>query len=75
MQRMQHIFNKHDDFQKAKSILTMHIRIERIDLNAYLYFKNVSDINSLRGRNNHNARITNFEKEHYKQDRVNLEDD
>jgi len=25
-------------------------------------------------RNNHNARITNFEKEHYKQDRVNLED-
>jgi len=25
--------------------------------------------------NNHNARITNFEKEHYKQDRVNLEDD
>ena len=26
-------------------------------------------------KNNHNARITNFEKEHYKQDRVNLEDD
>jgi len=26
-------------------------------------------------QNNHNARITNFEKEHYKQDRVNLEDD
>ncbi len=25
--------------------------------------------------NNHNARITNFEKEHYKQGRVNLEDD
>ncbi len=25
--------------------------------------------------NNHNARITNFEKEHYKQDRVNLKDD
>ena len=26
-------------------------------------------------KNNHSARITNFEKEHYKQDRVNLEDD
>jgi len=26
-------------------------------------------------KKNHNARITNFEKEHYKQDRVNLEDD
>ncbi len=26
-------------------------------------------------KNNHNARITNFEKEHYKQGRVNLEDD
>jgi len=28
-----------------------------------------------RKKNNHNARITNFEKEHYKQGRVNLEDD
>ncbi len=26
-------------------------------------------------KNNHNACITNFEKEHYKQDRVNLKDD
>ncbi len=26
-------------------------------------------------KNNHNTRITNFEKEHYKQDRVNLKDD
>jgi len=26
-------------------------------------------------KNNHNARITNFEKKHYKQDRVNLKDD
>ncbi len=26
-------------------------------------------------KNNHNAYITNFEKEHYKQDRVNLKDD
>jgi len=28
-----------------------------------------------RFKNNHNARITNFEKEHYKQDRVNLKND
>ncbi len=28
-----------DDFQKAESILAMHIRIERIDLNAYLHLK------------------------------------
>ncbi len=32
-------------------------------------------MNLLLLKNNHNARITNFEKEHYKQDRVNLEDD
>jgi len=32
-------------------------------------------ITALKNENNHNARITNFEKEHYKQGRVNLEDD
>ncbi len=37
-----------DDFQKAESILAMHIRIERIDLNAYLHSRNVSGMNSLR---------------------------
>ncbi len=31
--------------------------------------------NDHESENNHNARITNFEKEHYKQDRVNLEND
>jgi len=36
-----------DDLQKAESILAMHIKIERIDLNAYLHFRNVSNINSL----------------------------
>ena len=36
-----------DDFQKAESILIMYIRIECIDLNAYLHFRNVSDMNSL----------------------------
>ncbi len=46
-----HLSNKmikmHDDFQKAESTLAMYIRIEHIDLNVYLHFKNVSDINSL----------------------------
>ncbi len=46
-----HLSNKmikmHDDFQKAESILAMHIRIERIDLNAYLHSRNISDMNSL----------------------------
>ncbi len=37
-----------DDLQKAESILAMHIRIERIDLNVYLHFRNISDMNSLR---------------------------
>ncbi len=45
-----HLSNKmikmHDDFQKAESTLTMHIRIECIDLNAYLHSRNVSDMNS-----------------------------
>ncbi len=47
-----HLSNKmikmHDDFQKAESILAMHIRIERIDLNAYLHFRNISGMNSSR---------------------------
>ncbi len=47
-----HLSNKmikmHDNLQKTESILTMHIRIERINLNVYLHFKNVSDMNSLR---------------------------
>ncbi len=37
-----------DDLQKAESILAMHIRIKRIDLNAYLHSRNVSGTNSLR---------------------------
>ncbi len=47
-----HLSNKmikmRDDLQKAESILAMHTRIERIDLNAYLHSRNVSDMNSLR---------------------------
>jgi len=46
-----HLSNKmikmRDDFQKAESILAMYIRIERIDLNAYLHSRNVSGMNSL----------------------------
>ena len=46
-----HLSNKmikmRDNFQKAESILIMHIRIECIDLNVYLHFRNVSDMNSL----------------------------
>ncbi len=45
-----HLFNKmikmHDDLQKAESILAMHIRIKRIDLNAYLHSRNVSNTDS-----------------------------
>ncbi len=45
-----HLSNKtvkmHDDLQKAESTLAMHIRIERINLNAYLHFRNVSGMNS-----------------------------
>ncbi len=47
-----HLSNKmikmRDDFQKAESTLAMHIRIECINLNIYLHFRNVSDMNSLR---------------------------
>ncbi len=41
-------------------------------LKVKLTFKLKYDINK---KNNHNARITNFEKKHYKQDRVSLKDD
>ncbi len=47
-----HLSNKtikmRDDLQKAESILTMHIRIKRIDLNIYLHSRNVSGMNSSR---------------------------
>ncbi len=47
-----HLSNKmikmRDDLQKAESILAMHIRIECINLNAYLHSRNVSGTNSSR---------------------------
>ena len=46
-----HLFNKtikmQNDLQKIESTLVIHIRIERIDLNAYLHFRNVSDADSM----------------------------
>jgi len=46
-----HLSNKmikmRDDFQKAESTLVMHIKIKCINLNTYLHFRNVSDMNSL----------------------------
>ncbi len=47
-----HLSNKtikmRDDLQKAESTLAMHIRIECINLNAYLHSRNVSGTNSSR---------------------------
>ncbi len=47
-----HLSNKtikmRDDLQKAESTLAMHIRIKRIDLNAYLHSRNVLGMNSSR---------------------------
>ncbi len=46
-----HLFNKmikmQNDLQKIESILIIHIRIEWIDLNAYLHFRNVSNADSI----------------------------
>ncbi len=46
-----HLFNKmikmHDDFQKIESILAIHIKIERINLNVYLHLRNILSMNSL----------------------------
>ncbi len=49
-------------------------RMQMSIINHLLFLYYFSIILLLIIRNNHNARITNFEKEHYKQDRVNLED-
>ncbi len=36
-----------NDFQKIESNFTIYIQIKYINLNAYLHFRNVSNINSL----------------------------
>ncbi len=45
-----HLFNKtikmQNNLQKIKSTLIIHIKIERIDLNVYLHFRNISDANN-----------------------------
>ena len=47
-----HLLNKtikmQNDFQKAESSLATHIQTERIDLNAYLHFRNVSGTDNSR---------------------------
>ena len=46
-----HLFNKtikmQNDFQKIESTFITHIKIECIDLNVYLHFRNVSDADSM----------------------------
>ncbi len=46
-----HLFNKmikmQNDLQKIESILVIYIKIECIDLNAYLHFRNISDADSM----------------------------
>ncbi len=46
-----HLFNKmikmRNDFQKVESTFVTYIRIESINLNAYLHFRNVSDADSV----------------------------
>ncbi len=46
-----HLFNKmikmKNDFQKIESNFTIYIQIKYINLNTYLHFRNVSNINSL----------------------------
>ncbi len=57
-----HLFNKmikmRNDFQKIESTLIIHIRIKCIDLNVYLYFRNVSDADSVWCDCNWNHQIT-----------------
>ncbi len=36
-----------NDLQKIESTLIIHIKIERIDLNVYLHFRNISDADSV----------------------------
>ncbi len=43
--------------------------------NISIFSSNIIIMWSVSLQNNHNVHITNFEKKHYKQDRVNLEDD
>ncbi len=46
-----HLFNKmikmQNDFQKIENTFIIYIRIERINLNVYLHFKNVSDADNM----------------------------
>ncbi len=56
-----HLFNKmikmQNDLQKIESTFIIHIRIECIDLNAYLHFRNVSDADSMQCDRNWNHQM------------------
>ncbi len=56
-----HLFNKMikmwNDLQKIESTLVIHIKIKRIDLNAYLHFRNISDADSMQCNCNWNHQI------------------
>ena len=57
-----HLFNKmikmQNDLQKIESTLIIHIRIECINLNVYLHFRNVSDADSVRCNCNWDHQMT-----------------
>ncbi len=57
-----HLFNKmikmQNDFQKVESTFIIYIKIECIDLNAYLHFKNVSNADSMQCDCDWNHQIT-----------------
>jgi len=59
-----------------QSFLIIHLSANSVAVFITFKFEKLFDIFEYENnKNNHNARITNFEKEHYKQDRVNLKDD
>ncbi len=57
-----HLFNKmikmQNDFQKIESTFIIYIRIEHINLNVYLHFRNVSDADSMQCNCDWNHQIT-----------------
>ncbi len=57
-------FNKmikmQNDFQKIESTFVIYIKIECINLNVYLHFKNVSDADSMQCNCNWNHQMTKY---------------
>ncbi len=81
------LMNISESTQRTEDCYQIILTLDRINILAiksevdfYKWVKDVNKTDELYNEyevkeNNHNARITNFEKKHYKQDRVNLEDD